>query len=126
LGYRAEGGGLVHVVEGSRLVESDPKTFFMWMRCGGDVGVTEVWASREAPTCSNCLPAAPRVEHRDEAALALKRIRLADLAYARARARVCREAGAGDERTMLEALKRARNFEVAVMKAEKEYACLGL
>jgi hypothetical protein len=55
----------------------------------------------------------------------LKRIHLADLAYARARARVYRVTETGDKRVMLDGLKRVAKFEVAVQKAEKEYACLG-
>jgi hypothetical protein len=59
------------------------------------------------------------------AGLSLKRIHLADLAYARARARVYRVTETGDKRVMLDGLKRVAKFEVAVQKAEKEYACLG-
>jgi hypothetical protein len=121
--YRAEAGGLVHAVEGSRLVPDDPKTFFMWTRCGGDIGVTEVFASNEAPSCPDC-DSEPRVELHDESAQALKRLRLADLALARAWARVYRLADMEEEDAALEAAVKVKQFEAAVQAAEKEYVCL--
>jgi hypothetical protein len=124
LGFRTEDGGLVHAVEGSRLVAGDPTTFFMWARCGRDVAVSEVWAANEVPTCPDC-DAEPRIELQDKRAHAMKRLRLADLAFARARARVYRAVEMGEKRAALEAVKHRKECETAVQAAEKEYACLG-
>jgi len=87
--------GEVHAVVGSRLVTDDPKSFFMWTRCGHDVSVRHVYASKEALDCPAC-----EAQERDAAVTpesGLNRLRLADLAYARARLRLERvEAEGGD------------------------------
>jgi hypothetical protein len=96
LPYRVETiSGEVHAVVGSRLVPEDPKTFYMWTRCGQDVSVRDVYASKEPVDCEACA-----AQERDAASVGsgdLNRLRLADLAYARARLRLERiEAEGGD------------------------------
>ena len=54
--------GVMHAAEGAELVRGDPRTHWMWTRCGShDIAPNSVWASREALSCRSCIA----IEHEE-------------------------------------------------------------
>ncbi len=103
--YRYEDENEVtHSVQGSRLVPEDPHTFFMWTRCGQDVGVREVYASPEKPTCQSCAEReADSHPMGSKERAALQQLRRADLGLARKRARIEEMKAEGEDPSEAEA-----------------------
>jgi len=47
--------GVIHLCDGSRLVDSDKNTYVVWTICEIDVPANESFKSEEQPTCAKCM-----------------------------------------------------------------------